>query len=812
MDETHPPSLAPCQHVAIGFALISAILGAIALVGWVLGLRALMALDPAFPRMSPMTAFWLIGAGISLILQIPEPVSRSRKRIARLLALGLLILGALDATQVLMPHLVWRMTAPILPWGAPRPAPNTALATTLAGLGLLGFDRRTRRGARPAELAAAFIGLVALLALVGYAYNARHLYAIPSYSALALNTALALLLLAGGMLCARPRTGATAHLLHRGAGGHMIRRVLPAAIAIPILLGELRAIGLQHDWGHSRLRLAVLTIGNVAALGIIIFRNGRSLNQLDDQRLIVEAKLRAANEVLETRVTERTEALQGEVRERQRAEEQSRHLLEASPDAMLILDGFARIVRINSRSEALFGHSRAELFGTPVTRWLTDYRDEPAGGPPTELTARGAQGRLIPVSIASSRIVHDDRLLIFLNVRDITERKRAETLSLGRERRFRAVADTANDAVVSANQSGRLIYVNPAALRIFGYEQQEMLDLSLEHLMPERYRDHHHEGMRHYIETGEGPFIGRSVELYGLRRGDIEFPLDLSLAAWVEEGCWYFTGIIRDISLRRESEERIANLNETLRRRASELETLNHELEAFSYSVSHDLRAPLRSIDGFSQAVLEDYGARLDDHGRDYLQRVRNAAQRMGRLIDDLLKLARVTRAELSLQPVDLSALAQDIGVEMASRYPDQPVAFEVRPGLQAEGDPALLRVALENLLDNAWKFSRGRAPARVEVGATEGGFFVLDNGVGFEPAYADRLFRPFSRLHDASTFPGTGIGLATVQRVVHKHGGTIEATSRPDLGTAFYIRLRPAATEPTYRATPTPPSGGVGG
>ncbi|HET9122277.1 MAG TPA: PAS domain S-box protein, partial [Acidiferrobacteraceae bacterium] len=628
--------------------------------------------------------------------------------------------------------------------------------------------------------------------------DARHLYAIPSYSALALNTALALLLLAAGMLCARPATGATRHLLHPGAGGHMIRRVLPAAIAIPILLGELRVIGLYQGWAHARIRLALLTLGNVTALGIIIFRNARSLNQLDDQRLIIEAKLRAANEVLETRVLERTEALQGEVRERRRAEEQSRHLLEASPDAILILDGFGSIVRINSRSETLFGHTRAEMVGTPVRRWLVDYR-VPDGPAPLELTARAAGNRTLPVSMASSRIVHEDQLLIFLNLRDISEQKRAEALSLSRERRFRAVADTANDAVVSANEAGQLIYVNPAAMRIFGYECDEMLRLTLTQLMPVRYRERHLAGMRRYVETGEGPLIGRSVELYGLRRGDIEFPLDLSLAAWVEDGAWYFTGIIRDISRRRQADERIANLNEALRRRAAELEALNHELEAFSYSVSHDLRAPLRSIDGFSQAVLEDYGNRLDEQGRDHLKRVRSAAQRMGELIDDLLQLARVTRAELSLRPVDLTALAKDVGAEIAQQHPEQSVEFDVRPGLSVEGDPALLRVALENLIDNAWKFTRGRRPARVEVGPLEGGFFVLDNGVGFEPTYADRLFRPFSRLHDARAFPGTGIGLATVQRVIHKHGGTIEAVSRPDHGAVFYVRLRPAAPRAAY-------------
>lgn len=228
------------------------------------------------------------------------------------------------------------------------------------------------------------------------------------------------------------------------------------------------------------------------------------------------------------------------------------------------------------------------------------------------------------------------------------------------------------------------------------------------------------------------------------------------------------------------------------------------ELEAFSYSVSHDLRAPLRGIDGWSLALQEDYGAVLDEKGREYLGIVRAEAQRMGQLIDDLLQLSRVTRGELARAPVDLSALAQSVARRLTEAYPNRRIEFAIAPGLVADGDARLLEIALTNLLDNACKFSATRDSARVEFGreappiatarAPAQAYFVRDNGVGFDSAHASRLFGAFQRLHAASEFPGSGIGLATVQRIVHRHGGSIWARAQPELGACFYFTLREAA------------------
>ncbi|MBM3390658.1 MAG: hypothetical protein FJY34_01600 [Betaproteobacteria bacterium] len=242
----------------------------------------------------------------------------------------------------------------------------------------------------------------------------------------------------------------------------------------------------------------------------------------------------------------------------------------------------------------------------------------------------------------------------------------------------------------------------------------------------------------------------------------------------------------------------IQRLNERLeirvRERTAELQSANKELESFAYSVSHDLRAPLRGIDGFSHLLDEEYGDRLDEEGRGYLKRVRGAAQRMGHLIDDILELSRVTRQEMRRVPVDLSQLAAELIEERGRAEPERRVAVSLAPHCSALGDPQLLRVMMQNLVENAWKYSSHNPDARIEFGKEAAGgetvFFMRDNGVGFDMKYADRLFTPFQRLHRPEEFEGTGIGLATVARIVHRHGGRVWAEAAPGKGATFLFTL----------------------
>jgi len=253
---------------------------------------------------------------------------------------------------------------------------------------------------------------------------------------------------------------------------------------------------------------------------------------------------------------------------------------------------------------------------------------------------------------------------------------------------------------------------------------------------------------------------------------------------------------IRDLTRQRRVEAELRqhrdHLEELVQRRTAALESVNRELESFSYSVSHDLRAPLRSIDGFSHALMEDYNAVLDETGLGYLHRVRRASQRMGQLIDDLLQLSRVGRDAMECQQVDLGKMASSVVRLLREGDSEREMDVYIQNGMETCGDPRLLRLLLENLLGNAWKFTTPRKVGEISFGMTirdgRQEFFIRDNGVGFDMKYADKLFGPFQRLHSDTDFAGTGIGLATVYRIVKRHEGHIRAASEPDKGATFYI------------------------
>ena len=364
-----------------------------------------------------------------------------------------------------------------------------------------------------------------------------------------------------------------------------------------------------------------------------------------------------------------------------------------------------------------------------------------------------------------------------------------------------AILQTSHHAILIVNGDGRIIEVNAQAERMFGYAPSAMAGMSVETLVPEKLRPQHFRD-RSAFAAAPGHRMARSRDVFARRSDGGEFLAEVVLGPISLQGSPLVVVTVADITDRVRAETEVRRLNASLEQRVAErtaeLQTSNRELEAFSYSISHDLRAPLRAIDGFSRILEHDYAARLDENGQDYLTRIRRSAKRMGELIDDLLNLARIGKVDLKRTEVDLSAEAGAVADALRTASPEREAQFDIAQGMTARGDARLLRIVLENLLSNAWKFTARRAPARIEFGQKEidgrTAFYVSDNGAGFDMAYADKLFGAFQRLHDVRDFPGNGVGLAIVHRIIGRHGGRIWAQAKPEKGAAFYFTLEASA------------------
>jgi PAS domain S-box-containing protein len=354
------------------------------------------------------------------------------------------------------------------------------------------------------------------------------------------------------------------------------------------------------------------------------------------------------------------------------------------------------------------------------------------------------------------------------------------------EKKDRAILDIMPATICEFSKDGTLKEWKPAKDGDLPFLVTEPVGKKLRQLIPAQCSEQAENHMKRALQTGTTQDFQ-----YSILREDGWHSYESRMA---KSGEAAVLTTVRDITGQKQAEAALKIAQEEGEKRTHQFQVVIDELESFAYSVSHDLRAPLRSIDGFSEILLEHYNDRLDDEGKDYLNRVRSASQRMSVLIDDLLKLSRVTRDEMHHENVNLSALAQKITGELQQNQPERHANFTIARGLVAKGDANLLRVALENLLVNAWKFSRTRECATIEFGCTNTNgqrvYFVRDNGVGFDMAYADKLFGAFQRLHPPREFEGTGIGLATVRRIVNRHGGTIWAESAVDQGATFYFTL----------------------
>jgi PAS domain S-box-containing protein len=474
-----------------------------------------------------------------------------------------------------------------------------------------------------------------------------------------------------------------------------------------------------------------------------------------------------------------------------------RKLFESAPDAIIIADREGRIILVNELTGQLFGYGQEELLGRTIEilipeRFRKGHVAHRAGflGTPRprpmgigmELFGLHKNGTEFPVEIALSPIETDEGLLVSSAIRDITARKRAED-------ELDSFFKLSLDMLAVADLEGRFLRVNAAWERNLGWTREE--------LVSRPYLDFVHPEDRART-AAESAALARGLRTlsftnrYRCRDGSFRW-LFWNAAPDPERGRVYAAA--RDVTEQRRAAQEISDLNQQLQRRVRELAFLNQELEAFSYSVSHDLRAPLRHIGGFASLLGRHAGGGLDEKGRHYLATIDDAVRQMGALIDELLAFSRLGRAELKSQTVELEPMVREAIREVEQDVNGRDVRWTVGTLPRVHGDPALLRQALLNLLENALKYTRPRAVTQIEVGSMDEGSddyvcFVRDNGVGFDMKYADKLFGVFQRLHGTDEFEGTGIGLANVRRIIQRHGGRTWAEGTVDTGACFFFSL----------------------
>ncbi len=475
-------------------------------------------------------------------------------------------------------------------------------------------------------------------------------------------------------------------------------------------------------------------------------------------------------------------------------EEAFRLLVENILDyAISMLDPQGRILTWNLGAEQVQGYKAEEVIGSHFSIFYSPA-DIVAGKPEHALKTALEKGRFEAEgwrlrkdgSIFLANIVitalydRQEVLRGFAKVtRDMT-RKKLE------EERFRAVVEAAPNAMIMVDKDGKIVLVNSSAEKLFGYSRQELLHKTIEILVPQRFRGKHPEHRRGFFADPRVRAMGAGRDLYGVLKDGREVPIEIGLNPIAAPDGNFVLASIIDITERKRSEE--------LRVAKEAMEAVAREMQTFSYSCAHDLRAPLRRIAGFGQFLEKDSRGKLSAQSEDYLQRIQHNILEMDGIIEGLLQLSEILQQEPKHESVDLSRLVQGIADELQRAQPGRQVQFVIAPNVVVQGDLEFLKVILRNLLENAWKFTAKHPRAKIEFGERQQGaetvYYVRDDGAGFDMVYADKLFGAFKRLHAPGSFPGVGIGLATVRRVLQRHGGRIWAEARVEAGATFYFVL----------------------
>jgi len=746
--------------------VLVAFIGLAVVVGWVANVATLKSVIPSATPMMPSTAMCFVLASIALGVHVlPRP--------SRLASFTATVCASIVATYGVMVILEYainrefgmcRYLVRLLDPGSSNTgqmAPTTAVCFALLGIALLplAFERRPH----VAQSLALAAWLVAATAAVGYLYGAETLYRVGIYTPMAVHTAAAFLVLASGILVVRADVGWMTLLTGDRAGSTMARRLLPVVVVFPVVIGWLRLLTERAGHIGTAFGVALTATVSVASMAILV--------------LLTAVRLNAAESV------------------RRAAEESNARLasiVDASGDAIFSVAPDRTIESWNPGAERMYGYSADEAIGQPFSMLVSPELREGSASvldrtlvegqvqhlQRTHVTKDGrpitVNATLSPIRDASGRVIGMSEI-----VRDVTLEAQAQEDLRRREEELAAFFTTSLDLLCIADTGGHFLKLNPEWEHVLGY--------SIADLEGRAFLDYvHPDDVATTLEamgalSGEQDVVG-FTNRYRAQDGSYR---------WIEWKSHPVGDLIyaaaRDITARKITE--------------LALEEASKELESFSYSVSHDLRAPLRHVSGFVELLKQNSADRLDEHGQHYLETIAESATDMGTLIDDLLAFSRMGRAAMTMERLDLGDMVREYIADLDNGTKERGIEWIIGELPAVHADRSMMRQILANLLGNAVKYTRKRERPRIEVGAYpddgEVVVFVRDNGVGFDMAYVDKLFGVFQRLHDATEFEGTGIGLANVRRVISRHGGRTWAEGAVGQGATFYFSLPNRVADP---------------
>lgn len=745
------------------------------LLGWQFNIVFLRRPIPYTVAMNPATAAAFILAGFSFLLLASKKVSR-QKRIAGCLLAAVVLLTGLAKLSGLAFGLSWQVDHALFSEEIAKEiagndsnsmAPTAAFCFILTGAGLLLLDYETPHKRVPAHYIAIIIFLLGLLAVLNYIYRIKTQSDVLAYIPMAIHSAGCFILLSLVFLFRNAERGIMKEFTGPFSGSVVAPLLIPVAVIVPVVLGYLQLLGIWSGAFSFEMGTAILVLGVTVVLITLAWFIAIALNKRDYRNKQIEIAL-------------------------QQSEAQIQTIFRAAPDAVIVIDEEGKIVKWNPKAETLFGWRSEEVIGVELSETIIPQRLRVAHKEGLRHFIATGEGRVIgktieigaltkeavefdvALSISPTRV--DDKYLFIGFMRDITEQKKAAVQLKESEEKFqKAFRASAAGMTITRLDDSKYIDVNDAFIAMTGYAKEELIGHSSVELDLVIHRKEREEVLHQVRESGAMKNFEVAIRSKTGKR--LEVLVSLEIIVLNDEK--YAINIIYDITERKKAEEQLA--------------IANKELEAFSYSVSHDLRAPLRIIDGYTEILQSDYAAQLDEEGNRVLNIITQNTRRMGKLIDDLLDLARMGRKELAFHHVDMNRLVESVIAEQHGLKTKRS-KVTVAELEAAHCDNNLIRQVWINLVSNAIKYSAKKEEPVIEIGSIKTGdeiiYSVKDNGAGFDMQYAGKLFGVFQRLHNVKEYEGTGVGLALVHRIVTRHGGRVWAEAEVDAGAAFYFSL----------------------